>query len=69
VKLIDEWKNAWRFLSVQIPAAGAAITLAWSQLPADWKSAIPTWMITVCVVLFFIAAIAGRFVSQKKGGE
>jgi hypothetical protein len=69
MKLIDEWKNAWKFLSVQIPALGATLTLAWASMPDDWKSATPKWAIMACVFLFFIAAIAGRFVKQGKGGS
>jgi hypothetical protein len=40
MRLIDDWRRAWRFLSVQ--TSGAALTLwaCWMALPADQQAGV-----------------------------
>lgn len=64
--LIDEWKRAWRYLSVQIPAWGAMITAVWISMPADVKGNFPGWLTNSFSVAILLATIAGRFVQQPK---
>lgn len=66
MKLIDECHEAWRYLSVQIPAWGAAVTAVWIALPADVKETFPVWLTQSFSVTILLATIAGRFVKQGK---
>lgn len=36
MKLIENWRSAWRMLSVQV----AALAVVWGSLPADQQAAI-----------------------------
>lgn len=40
MKLIDNWRSAWRMLSVQI----AALAIIFGALPVDQQSAILAWL-------------------------
>lgn len=35
MKLIDEWKTAYRFTSVKVGAVGGALLVVWLATPAD----------------------------------
>ena len=66
MKLVPDWKESWRWFSVQVLAVLAALPLVWVALPADVKGYLPDslepW------VLFVLAAggIVGRLVDQPK---
>ena len=72
MKLRDNWKDAWKTLSVQISLAGIAVTQLLVQLP-DWalvpqevKDMIPAEHLPTVTTIFFVAAIVGRLKSQPK---
>jgi len=67
LNLIPDWKQAYKFLSVQIPIAGASTVMAYAQLPEDWKAAIPDWVITTCALTFFFVSMVGRIIQQNIG--
>lgn len=71
-KLIENWKDAWKTLTVQISLAGIAVTQLLVQLP-DWamvpqsvKDLIPPEHLPTVTTIFFIAAILGRVKAQPK---
>lgn len=75
LKLIDDWKGAWRFWSVQLAAIGSALqallawwpdaALAmWNSMPAELKAMLPQSALMTVPLLFFGAAIVARVVKQ-----
>jgi len=66
MKLIPEWRRAWRMFSVQMMAAAAAFPALWASLPDEAKAALPhgvqVWIPTVLLV----CGIVGRLVKQPK---
>lgn len=64
--LIENWKSAWRWFSVQALGALVLLPIVWASIPDDVKHLMPLgwgkW------VFFIIAAagLIGRFVDQKK---
>lgn len=77
MKLIDGWRQAWRFWSVQLAALGTFLTgiliafpevtlQAWALLPADLKGAIPPQYVPLIGVAVFAASIIARLVQQRK---
>ena len=70
-KLVDDAKNAWKWLSIQFGVLAAAIDgfqesikQGWISLPDDVKAGMGTWApraIGVCVLI----AIFGRLYKQK----
>lgn len=79
MKLVDNWKQAWRWWSVRLAAIGAAIagTLivapesilqAWALLPADMQASIEAYRGYIALAAFGLAIVA-RLVEQPKKGE
>lgn len=60
VKLIDDWKDSWKFLSVQLAAALALLDTAYEYLPA-----VQTYLPEGWVKWLALAIIVGRIVKQN----
>lgn len=64
MKLIPEWRRAWRMFSVQAQAIGVALCASYVQMYDQLKETIPpAWMagLTACI---FAIGIVGRVVKQ-----
>lgn len=69
MKLVDDWRSALRWFSVQVPAVNAAFLLTWSQLPQKFQDALPLpWVIGIAVVLL-VVGVVGRLVKQTPKGK
>lgn len=71
VRLIPEWKEAWKFASMRIQAAGLVIMVGaemfgstWNSLPVTLQQKLPH-ATTVALVLFGIGLI-GRILQKHK---
>lgn len=80
MKLIDDWKQSWRFLSVQFNVLGIFILSilmelpnhmlsAWFMLPPEFKDVLNKDMLIYLSMIFMSLSVAGRIVSQAKRGE
>lgn len=66
MKLVENWRNAWRWFSVQCLAILAVMPFVWGSLPADAKAFLPDSLEIWVFVVLAIAGIAGRLVDQTK---
>lgn len=75
MKLIDDWKKAWRFSSVRLGALGTAITstlvafpdaalAAWNLLPPVMQQAFPDRYMPLVGVAVFAMALLARLIRQ-----
>lgn len=60
VKLIDDWKDSWKFLSVQLAAALALLDTAYEYLPA-----VQTYLPEGWVKWIALAVIVARVIKQR----
>lgn len=68
MKLIDEWRQAWRYLSVQASTFFAAVALTWIMLPADQQALIlgilgvdgPAWAALTGFVVIVITRLKAQ---------
>ena len=60
VELIDDWKDSWKFLSVQLAAALALLDTAYEYLPA-----VQTYLPEGWVKWLALAIIVGRIIKQN----
>jgi len=60
VKLIDDWKDSWKFLSVQLAAALALLDTAYEYLPA-----VQTYLPKGWVKWIALAIIVARVIKQR----
>lgn len=66
MKLIPNWRRAWRMLSVQAMTLAAAIQGAWPAIPAEMRATLPQDLVHWVSVLLLLAGIVGRLVVQPK---
>jgi anti-sigma-K factor RskA len=64
MKLIENWRDAWRFYSVQALAVIAALPIVWASLPPEWQAEVPGEWIKVMVVVVAVSGILGRVLQQ-----
>ncbi|MFY9349305.1 MAG: hypothetical protein WBL20_16220 [Sphingobium sp.] len=72
MKLVEDWRRAWRWWSVRLSALGALLMgvaevagQSWAGLPQDVRDQVPHAQ-TIALVLFMAAGLA-RLV--KQGGK
>lgn len=66
MKLVDNWREAGRWLSVRFLAVIALLPVAWATLPPQVLNKVPeSWWPWVIFGLA-VGGIAGRLVDQKK---
>jgi len=63
-KLIENWKSAWRWFSVQALVVLAALPVIWTTLPDDLKADVPQSWVKWIMMIVAIGGLAGRFVQQ-----
>ena len=65
MKLVSDWRKAWKWHSTHAMAIAAVLPIAWAQLPNDLKSAVPdAWLPWIAGVVL-VAGIIGRVVDQE----
>jgi len=65
MKLISNWRSAWKWFSVQAMGLASVLLLAWAAVPEDLKSGLPPSVGTGLVVLILFCGIVGRLVDQE----
>lgn len=65
IKLIDDWRAAWRYLSVQSTALNAALLGGWLAVPDDLKASVPQWLVHTVVLTLLGTSILGRIIKQE----
>lgn len=65
MKIIDEWKQAWRWYSVNCPALAVALLGAWAALPEAMQSTFSPGELKAAAIFLIALGIGGRFVDQK----
>ncbi|MDE1998038.1 MAG: hypothetical protein KGI52_03810 [Burkholderiales bacterium] len=65
MKLIDEWHQAWKFLSVQANVLGGAMASAYATFYPQLKETISPSMMGYITGAVFALGIIGRVISQQ----
>lgn len=66
MKLIANWRKAYRMLSIQAMAFATAIQGAWMFLPDDMKTTLPPSVVQWVTMGLMAFGIVGRLVDQPK---
>jgi len=67
LKLVEDWRRGWRWISVNCIAVVVAVQGAWMAMPDDLKAGIPSaWVSGVSVAMLVLGAV-GRFIKQESG--
>ena len=66
LKLVDNARNAWRWVSMQAMTAAIAVQGAWMFVPSDMKSSIPPNVVQYATLALLALGVVGRLVKQKE---
>jgi hypothetical protein len=66
MRLVEEWRDAWRWFSVQAMAAAAVVQAVWVGLPDDLKAHLPSWLVTALSLGLLAVGLYGRLLHQEK---
>ena len=65
LKLVENWKEAYRWFSMWAFLIAGAMAGAWAVMPADLKAAFPDQWVGVVSVVSFVGALL-RLVKQER---
>ena len=76
VRLIENWKDCWKFWSLQLATLGTVITyvfltfpdaaiMAWSAMPQEFRNTIPPTHMAYIGLTVFALSIVARVVRQE----
>jgi hypothetical protein len=66
MKLVDDVRSAWKWISVQSMALGLAIQGAWEVIPSDLKAGFSEKHVRWTAMVLLVIGIIGRLVKQEK---
>lgn len=67
VCLVPNWRRAWRWLSMNIPATNFAFLGTWATLPPKFQDALPIeWVLGIAAALILMGMF-GRLIEQEGG--
>lgn len=64
MKLVDNWRNSWKWFSMQCMAAAGTIQATWMAIPDDMKAAVPAQWVSYATLAILALGGIGRLVSQ-----
>jgi hypothetical protein len=66
MRLTEDWKDAWKWFSVQLPIVNTAFLATWAVLPAKFQDILPVGVVIGIAVALLIAGVVGRVINQTK---
>jgi hypothetical protein len=66
MRLTEDWKDAWKWFSVQLPIVNTAFLATWAVLPAKFQDILPIGVVIGIAVALLIAGVVGRVINQTK---
>jgi Na+-transporting NADH:ubiquinone oxidoreductase subunit NqrB len=66
MKLVTDWRQCWRWLSVHAMAGAIAVQAAWQVLDADLRASLPADWVRALTVALLVLGILGRVIDQDK---
>lgn len=65
LKLVSDWRQSWRWLSIQLPALNTAFLATWALLPSKFQDALPVNMVLWIALALIVLGVIGRLIDQK----
>lgn len=67
MRLVRNWREAWKWHSAQILALIAVLPAIWAELPLEIKALIPEAWLPWVLAGVALAGVIGRLRDQSKG--
>jgi transposase len=65
VKLVPDWKNAWRWISMHAMTYAAALQVTWASIDQEMRDKLPDNLVLYLTFSLLFLGIIGRLVKQK----
>ena len=65
MKLVPDWRKAWRWLSVQAMALQGIVAVSWISVPDDMRAAVPPQWLAFAAIVLTVFGIVGRVIKQE----
>lgn len=69
MKLVANWRRAWRWISVQAMVLAGALQGAWMFVPDDLRASIPPGVVQGFTIVLLTLGVIGRLVDQTPKAE
>lgn len=69
MKLVSDWKQAWRWSSVHAMAAAVAVQGGWAMLSDDMKQHIPAVIASGVTIGLLVLGVVGRLRDQTPASK
>jgi hypothetical protein len=66
LEIVEDWKHAWKWISMWCMTIAMAIQGAWTFIPDDMKASIPHSIVEGATVALLGIGIVGRLTKQTK---
>lgn len=66
LKLVQNWRSAWKWYSVHIMIVIVALPEIWSYFPQEFKDSLPPGALKYAMMFLGVSAILARMFSQEK---
>lgn len=69
MKLVSDWRKAWKWISVQCMTLALVVQPVWLTLPDDLRASAPSWIMHGVTALLLIGGIIGRLIDQPSAKD
>lgn len=69
MRLIPDWRRAWRYFSVQADVLAVAVSGAWLAVPDDLRAAVPHQWLAIAALALAALGIIGRLIKQGESDD
>jgi|LUMV01.1.fsa_nt_gb hypothetical protein len=69
MKLIEEWRQAWRYTSVWASGAGIGVLTVWNMMPTAVRDRVPDLIEAVVGGALWALVVLTRVIAQPKARE
>lgn len=64
MKLVENWRDGWKWLSMHCMIVAGALQGAWVYVPDDMKQMVPHHLVSVLTIVLLGLGVVGRLVKQ-----
>lgn len=64
MKLVSDWRDAWRWTSMHCMTLALAVQGTWGMLEPDLRATVPYWLVATITGVILVAGIVGRLRNQ-----
>ena len=64
IKIVENWRDARKWISMHAMAYGAAVQVAWVAIPEDMRASVPPGIVAGITIALLVLGAVGRIIDQ-----